>query len=73
MRKRSIRQVTIGGAARDMIVPAPAHRIVKQDALETMVRPHRPAALTREPRQDDAREVQPFGFERGAGVCLAQR
>ncbi|WP_375383203.1 hypothetical protein [uncultured Sphingomonas sp.] len=56
-----------------MIVPAPAHRIVEQDALETMVRPHRPAAPTREAGQDDASEAQPFGFQRGAGVCLAQR
>ncbi len=41
-------EMPIGGPSGNMVVPAPADRVVEQDALEAMIGADRPIAPTRE-------------------------
>ena len=60
-------KVAVGGAGGNMIVPAAAADLIEQDAREAMVVSDGPAALGGERWEGGADEVEPAGFEGGAG------
>lgn len=56
----------VGGAAGNMIDPAAAKGRIEKDALETMIRPDRPAASGGQSGQDRSRQIEPARLKRGA-------